>query len=81
MGASLGTFGEPDPKLDAAIARIAEACKAAAMPLGIDLVDLALLPGFRAQGISLFSYGADVTYLAEGAGAAAAELHAALGEG
>jgi 4-hydroxy-2-oxoheptanedioate aldolase len=80
LGASLGVFGEPDPRLDEAIARISAACRAAAMPLGIDLVDLALLPGFRAQGISLFTYGADVSYLSEGAGAAAAALRAALDE-
>ena len=80
LGASLGVFGGPDPRLDAAIARIADACRSAAMPLGIDLTDLALLPGFRTQGISLFTYGADVSYLAEGAGAVAAALRAVLDE-
>ena len=80
LGASLGLFGEPDPKLDAAIARIADACRSAALPLGIDLADPASLPGFRAQGISLFTYGADVSYLAEGAGAAAAAVRKRLDE-
>ena len=47
---------------------------------GIDLVDPDLLPGFRAQGISLFTYGADVSYLAEGAGAAAAAVRKQLDE-
>ena len=78
LGASLGIFGEPDLKLDAAIARIAETCTAADLPLGIDLADPQHIPDFRAQGLSLFTYGADVTYLAAGAGAAAATLRAAL---
>lgn len=78
LGASLGIFGEPDLRLDAAVARIAEACRAAAVPLGIDVTDPRHIPDFRDHGMTLFTYGADVTYLAEGAGAAAASLRAAL---
>jgi len=78
LGASLGVLGGPDPKLDAAIDRIATLCRSAAMPLGIDLGDPKQIPAFRAQGLSLFTYGMDVAYLAEGAGAAAAALRAAL---
>ena len=78
LGASLGSLGEPNPKLDAAIERIADLCRAAGMTLGIDVVDLGQLPAHRALGISLFTFGADVAYLAEGAGAAIASLRAAL---
>ena len=78
LGASLGVFGEPDPRLNQAIERITSLCRAASMAVGIDVVEPRQLPAYRAQGLSLFTYGADVAYLAEGAGAAAASLRAQL---
>ena len=48
------------------------------MTVGIDVAEPQQIPGFRAQGLSLFTYGMDVAYLAEGAGAAAAALRTAL---
>ena len=78
LGASLGVLGGPDPKIDQAIDRIATLCRSAAMTLGIDVLDPRQIPAFRAQGISLFTYGMDVAYLAEGAGAAAAALRESL---
>ena len=78
LGASLGVMGGPDPKLDAAIDRIATLCRSASMSLGIDVGQPGQIPGFRAQGLSLFTYGLDVAYLAEGAGTAAATLREAL---
>ena len=78
LGASLGVLGGPDPKLDQAIDRIASLCREASMTVGIDVIEPQQIPAYRAQGISLFTYGADVAYLAEGAGAAAAALRKQL---
>lgn len=78
LGASLGVLGGPDPKLDQAVDRIATLCRTASMSLGIDVGDPQQIPGFKAQGLSLFTYGMDVAYLADGAGAAAAALRKSL---
>ncbi len=78
LGASLGVLGGPDPKIDQAIDRIATLCSAASMTVGIDVAEPQQIPAFREQGLSLFTYGLDVAYLAEGAGAAAAALRTAL---
>ena len=74
----MGVLGGPDPKLDQAIDRIATLCGTASMTVGIDVAEPRQIPAFRAQGLSLFTYGMDVAYLAEGAGAAASALRTAL---
>ena len=80
LGASLGLFGQPDPQLEAAVARIAEAARSAGLALGIDLADPAQLPALRARGLTFFTYGMDIAYIAEGAGSAAKAIGEALSD-
>jgi 2-keto-3-deoxy-L-rhamnonate aldolase RhmA len=77
LSASLGKMGAiDDPAVVAAIGRVTEACRAAAMPLGYFGVTAAAVQPYVARGYTLIVAGVDTLYLANGAKALLAELRA-----
>jgi len=78
LSASLGhgtNTGNPDTV--AAIERVAEACRAKGMPMGIDCLTPEHITRWGALGFRCFTFGADFVYLEEGARAAVAEARTA----
>jgi 2-keto-3-deoxy-L-rhamnonate aldolase RhmA len=79
LSASLGhgtNSGNPDTV--AAIERVAEACRAKGMPMGIDCLSPEHISRWGALGYRIFTFGADFEYLSEGASAAATSARSAM---
>ena len=75
LSASLGKMGEVDhPDVVAAIGRVTDVCRAAAMPLGYFGVTAAAVQPYVARGYTLIVAGVDTLYLANGAKALLKEL-------
>jgi len=78
LSASLGLMGEVDaPAVVAAIGRVTDACRAAAMPMGYFGVTAAAVQPYVARGYTLIVAGVDTLYLAHGAKALLKELRGA----
>ncbi len=75
LSASLGKMGQvDDPQVVDAIARVTEACRAVAMPLGFFGVTAAAVRPYMTRGYTLIVAGVDTLYLANGARALLEEL-------
>ena len=55
------------PQVMENVETIATACQTAGVPLGIDAADLEHIGQMRELGLQIFTYGMDVSYLADGA--------------
>ena len=78
LSASMGLIGQvADPKVQAAIGRVTEACRREGVPLGIFGVNAAAVRPYMDEGYSLIAVGTDSLF----AGKAARETLAALREG
>jgi 2-keto-3-deoxy-L-rhamnonate aldolase RhmA len=62
----------------AAIERVADACRAKGMPMGIDCLNAEHITRWSSLGFRIFTFGADFVYLDEGARAAAATARDAM---
>jgi len=79
LSASLGhgtNSGNPDTV--AAIERVAEACRARGMPMGIDCLSTEHISRWEGLGFRIFVFGADFEYLDDGARTAVASARSAL---
>jgi 2-keto-3-deoxy-L-rhamnonate aldolase RhmA len=73
LAGSMGLpVGVPRPELAAAIKKVAVAARRAKKAAGIDIGSLDALPGYVEMGFSVFTHGADMSYLIDGARAASA---------
>jgi 2-keto-3-deoxy-L-rhamnonate aldolase RhmA len=78
LSASLGHgTNTNNPDTLAAIERVAEACRAKGMPMGIDCLTPAHISRWGALGFRCFIFGADFVFLEEGASAAVAAARTA----
>jgi 2-keto-3-deoxy-L-rhamnonate aldolase RhmA len=73
-----GSLGVPvgaiEPKLTAALEKVIAACRKTGRAPGIDAVSLEKFELFAGMGFTLFTYGSDLGYLADGGKAASAEV-------
>jgi 4-hydroxy-2-oxoheptanedioate aldolase len=70
--------GVRDARLDHAFTAVAQACKRQGKAAGTDVGDLGRVSELRRLGFTFFTYGSDLTYLAAGAGQAAADFRKVL---
>ena len=78
LSASLGLFPNTQhPIVIETIELITQKCLAAGIPLGIDAASPEHITQMRQQGLQIFTYGMDVSYLIDGSRAAASEARLA----
>jgi len=80
LSASMNLLGNPQhPDVLQIIQQIATACRQAKVPLGIDAADSQHIQQMRDLGVQIFTYGMDISYLADGARQTANAARQAIG--